>query len=184
MHDGRAAKRYARALFNAAKAQNIVTSVSDDLNVIVAAVTQSEKFRDFLRRPETSRDQKLTVLEKTFGDKVTALSMGFLRLLVDKGRDEELVGIRLEFEELRRQAESVVRAVITSAEPLDDGQRRQVVSTIESKTGLRLEAEYEVDASLIGGIRVAYDNYVLDGSLRGHLDRLRERLVFDVLKQF
>ncbi len=183
MTDSRVAKRYARALFNAALKQTIVSSVDDDLAGITDALKNSDKFRVFLKNPNTTDVQKLQVFEKTFGDRVTALSLEFIRMLIRKGRDEQLFQIQLEYAALKRDHENITRAIVTSADELSQDEKNNIVSTIESKLGRKLEAEFAIDPKLMGGVTVAYDDYVLDGSVRGKLDRLRERMIYDLLKQ-
>lgn len=183
MTDSRVAKRYARALFNAALKENIVASVHDDLAGIVATLQRSEDVRSFLKKPQTTDSQKEQLFTNTFSDKVTALTMSFVRLLIQKGRDEQLFQIQLEFESLRRQHERITKAVVTSSEPLDADQQKKVIEKIESKLGKKIEPEFAVDSKLMGGITVAYDDYVLDGSVKGKLERLREKLLYDLLKQ-
>ncbi|MBS1709965.1 MAG: ATP synthase F1 subunit delta [Armatimonadetes bacterium] len=183
MEDSRVAKRYARALFQAAKRDGILSSVNDDLLAVTAAFRNSSGFKVFLLSPQTDDAQKTQLLEKVFADRVTALTMSALRLLIKKRRDEEIFAIQKEFAELRRQLEGVTRATITSAETLDKGQQSAIVDKIAAKTGRNVEAEFDIDPKLIGGVRVIYDDYILDGSVRGQLDRMKEKLLYDLLKQ-
>lgn len=183
MTDSRVAKRYARALFNAALKQQSLGNVDDDLAGITGALTNSEGFRKFLKSPNTTDENKVTLFEKTFASRVTPLTMEFVRMLIRKGRDEQLHQIQLEFAALKRQHESITRAVVTSADELSESEKTKIVSTIESKLGRKLQAEFQIDANLMGGVTVAYDDYVLDGSVRGKLNRLRERMIYDLLKQ-
>jgi F-type H+-transporting ATPase subunit delta len=183
MTDSRAAKRYARALFNAALAENIVSSVDDDMAGISAVLASSARVRDFLNVPTTTDSEKLQLLDNVFSDRVTALTMGFIRLLVRKRRDDMIHAIQIEFAELRRQHEGVTKAVIESSMELGEDQKNAIVAKIHSATGRRVEPEFRIDSTLMGGVKVTYDNYVLDGTVRGSLNRLRETLIYDLLKQ-
>lgn len=183
MSEMRVAKRYAKALFNTALAQNIVPSVSDDLTALTSAIRNNDGFREFLNKPQTEDKDKVTMFEKAFDGKITVTTMSFLKLLIKKGRDEELTGIKIAFDELRRENERVVRAIIESSSELDKAQRDAILKKIEAETGNKLEAEFTVNPDLIMGVKVTYGDYVLDGSIRGQLDRMRERLVYDLLKQ-
>ncbi len=183
MTDSRAAKRYARALFNAAQKEGIVGSVDDDLKGLTSVLASSSKARAFLLMPTTSHADKIALFERTFSDRITALTMGFLRLLVNKKRDDLLHAIQIEFSELRRQHEGVTKAIFESALELAEDQRNALVTKVQSATGKRVEAEFHVNPELIGGVKVTYDNFVLDGTARGHLNRLRETLIYDLLKQ-
>ncbi|MCW5936465.1 MAG: ATP synthase F1 subunit delta [Fimbriimonadaceae bacterium] len=183
MTDARVARRYARALFNAAKKQGIVKSVEDDLALIGTVTSNTPGFRRFLNDPSAPQATKLSLFEKAFSDRVTATTMGFLRLVLEKGREDSLDLVRYAFVELRREDEGVVRAVVTTTRDLSEEERRRIVDRLTRASGKTIEAEFEIDPSLIGGIRVAYASYVLEGSVKGALDRMRERLIYDVLKQ-
>jgi F-type H+-transporting ATPase subunit delta len=183
MAEMRVAKRYARALFNTAKKEGVVASISDDLNAITTAIRNSDGFRTFLYNPQTESSDKIALFGKVFGDKITATTMAFMRLLVAKGRDGEIFGVKVAYDELRRQDESVVRAIIESSTPLDDNQKTAIINKIEAETGNKLEPEFTVNPDLIMGVKVTYGDYVLDGSIRGQLNRMKEKLVYDLLKQ-
>ncbi len=183
MAEQRVANRYARALFNTALKQNIVTSVSDDLEAITEAIRSSEQFRKFLGDPNTSTDGKLALLDRVFGDKITATTFNFVKLLMQKKRDDELFGVKLAYDQLRRDHEKVVKAVIESATTLDEAQRTAIITKIESEIGRKLEPSFVLNPDLIMGVKVTYGDYVLDGSVRGQLDRMKEKLLYDLLKQ-
>jgi F-type H+-transporting ATPase subunit delta len=181
--DRRVAKRYARALFATALKYDIVDSVESDLDAIVNIMRRDERFRHFLLSPEVGREEKVQIAYKLFSDRVTAVTLQALRLVLDKRRETEMETIREEFAILRRQHGEVVYVKVTTSEELPDEQRKQLEAKLQQSTGKRIEAEYAVDSKLIGGIRVAYGDYVLDGSIRGSLRRLSDVLKYDLLKQ-
>jgi len=183
MADKRVAKRYAQALFNAAKAADVVTSVEADLNAVANQIAKDERFRDFLLAPYVARDDKTKILEKIFSDRVTALTMSALRLMLQKRREDDIEFVREEFVVLRREFEKKVHVMVTSTEMLTDTQKKQIEQKLEKLTGEDIEPDYEIDPLLIGGVRVTYGNYVLDGTVKGALRRLRDRMRIDVLKQ-
>jgi F-type H+-transporting ATPase subunit delta len=183
MADHRVARRYAQALFATALKYEVVKSVEDDLNNIVGLLDNDEKFREFVIAPYTGRDQKIEIIVKLFSDRVTALTMQVLRVMLEKRREDEISGVRDEFVTLRRENEGVIFATVTSAFEIDETQRKPLLDKLEKTIGKTIEAEFKLDPQLIGGIRVAYGNYVLDGSIRGALSSLRDKLRHDLLKQ-
>lgn len=183
MADAKVAKRYARALFHAAKKVDVVTSVEADLGAVAGQIANDPRFRDFLLSPYVGRDDKVSILDRIFSDRVTALTMSALRLMLSKRREDELEAVYEEFVTLRRDDQKVVFALVTSAEPLSENHRKQIEEKLEKLTGTDVEPEFRVDPTLIGGVRVAYKDFVLDGTLRGALRRLRDRLRIDLLKQ-
>mgnify|MGYP005836193269 CR=1 FL=1 len=179
----RVARRYAQALFSVAKRMDMVPAVEDDLSAICGLLSQQPSFRQFLNSPHHSRDDRMTLFHNVFGDRVTALTMQLVRILVQKRRESTLDQIYREFVELRRKEQGVLTVVVTTAEEMPDSQRESLIKKLQSELGRKLEPEFAVDPSLIAGIRVAYENQVLDGSIRGGLNRLREAWRRDVLKQ-
>lgn len=181
--DRRVAKRYAAAIFRAAAKAGAVKAVEDDLHGIVALLDGDPKFRDFVMSPETRRDQKREIIDKLLSGRVNSLTLDAVHLLLEKRREDEIWGVADEYEILRRDHEKVIYVKVTSAEPLSDAQRETLMAKLSRELGKTLEPEFAVDESLIGGVRVAYENMVLDGSVRGGLNRLHTLLNYDVLKQ-
>ena len=183
MADHRVSRRYAQALFVTAQKHDMVTSVEDDLNTIVGLMNANETFKDFIIAPYHGRDEKIATLEKIFSDRITGLTMQILRVMLIKRREEQLEGVRNEYVKLRREHGGVIYAVVTSSETLSDDQKKALTTKLEQVLGKKIEADYKQDSSLIGGIKVAYGNYILDGSVSGTLSSLRDKLRHDLLKQ-
>jgi len=181
--DARVANRYARALFSASLKENIAESVETDLNLISDVTRNSDQFRNFLANPNHSRDEKLGIFVRVFSDRTTALTMSLLRLLLKKRREDLLEFVRLEFVRLRREHDRVVYAVVVSAMELSDDQKKRLIDKIASATERKIEAEFEIDPKMIGGVKVTYDNYALDGTSRGQLNRMKSNILYDLLKQ-
>lgn len=183
MTDSRVAKRYAKALFNVALQQDILQSVEDDLTGICAVLAHSKELQRFIKNPNTTREQKLMLLDRTFSDRVTALTMHALRLLLKRRREHTIQQVRHEYIQLRREHGKISYLHVTSAGPLDSLQKESIIRKIEQSTGRTVEADFETDAKLIGGVKVMFDNYVLDGTARGYLDRMKDKILYDLLKQ-
>lgn len=183
MTDARIGRRYAQALFNAAKAHQMVAAVEDDMAGIATLMREDPKFRHFLIAPFNNADEKIQVLQNVLGDRVTALTMQVLKVMLAKGREAEFESVAHAFSTLRRNANDIEFATITTAYTLDPDQKESIVKALQLRLKKIVEAKFIVDPRVIGGVRVAYGNFVLDGSARGHLNRLRERLLHDVLHQ-
>jgi len=183
MADTKVAKRYAHALFEAAKSADVVESVETDLNAVAGQIENDDRFREFLLSPHVGRDERIQILERIFSDRITALTMSAIRLMMNKRRENEIAEVRNEFVRLRRAYKKIVYVLVTSAEPLSDEHKKQIEAKLEKLTGEDIEPEFKVDSTLIGGVRVSYGDYVLEGTIRGALRRLRDRLRIDVLKQ-
>ncbi len=181
--DARIGKRYAQALFGTAQRFDVVQSVEDDLTSIVNLMEKDRGFRDFIMAPYTSREEKIKIIERLFSDRVTALTMQVLRVMLEKRRETEIEAVKDEFVALRRAANDTLFVVVTSAQELDANQKKALTAKITKTTGKKVEAEYTTDPSLIAGVKVTYENYVLDGTVKGGFAHLRDKLKHDLLKQ-
>jgi len=177
------AGRYARALFQAALKEGMVVNVSGDLETISHIIRNDERFQQFLGHPDSTRSVKLALFESVFGDRVTALTMSMLRLLVEKQRELELPYIFEQFAELRREAEKVLAIKVTSARELTQEQKDAIVAKFQKAKGKTIESTFSVDESVMGGVKVEFEGNVVDGTVAGNLEKLRERFIRDVLKQ-
>ena len=85
----------------------------------------------------------------------------------------EIAGL---YDELRNEAERVVKATVTSAAVLPASELDTIKAALRKRFGRDVEIETAVDESLIGGAVIAAGDVVIDGSLKGQLDRLQAAL--------
>ncbi|MDR0183897.1 F0F1 ATP synthase subunit delta [Lysobacter arvi] len=100
----------------------------------------------------------------------------FLGLLADNRRLVLLPEITGQFEELRAEAERVVKAKVTAASELPSSELDAIKAALKKRFGREVEIETAVDASLIGGAVIDAGDVVIDGSLKGKLERLQSTL--------
>ena len=84
--------------------------------------------------------------------------------------------LRGQFESLKNEHEKVLRARITSAQPLSDAQRSEIVGALERRYGKKVEAELDVDPGLLGGARVQVGDQVINASVRDALAQMAAAL--------
>jgi F-type H+-transporting ATPase subunit delta len=101
----------------------------------------------------------------------------FAVLLVERGRIAFLPMISRAYQELTDLQLGRVRAVVSSARPLDVVTEAEIQRALERRTGKKVLMKTEVDPSLIGGVVARVGGLVLDGSLRTRLDQLGSRLL-------
>jgi len=97
-------------------------------------------------------------------------------LLIRRGRIEQLPRVVAEFVRLDERRQGITHATATSALPLTDTEIRALTARLEQMTGGRIALTTQVDESLLGGIVVRVGSQLIDGSVRGRLERLRNQL--------
>jgi len=169
------ARPYAEAAFRSAVEKNALAKASDALQMM-AAVAADERMHSVLSDPRVSSRQKKDLFAAVAGDHLDEVSTNLLAVLLDNHRDELIGSIAEQFEELKREHERVVKARITSAQPLDDAQRGAIVAALEKRYGKKVEAELDVDPELLGGARVQVGDQVIHASVRDALGQMAAAL--------
>jgi F-type H+-transporting ATPase subunit delta len=128
-----------------------------------------------LTDPALAPEQKRDLVTSISGD-LPPQVVAFVRALVNDGDLNKLDTIVDDFETLITRRSRYVLAHVRSAVPLTDDERARLEQNLARRFGGALEAEYEVDPTLLGGVVVRVGDEVIDGSLAGKLSVLRERL--------
>ena len=185
MIEWRIVRRYASALFAAASKAGAVDQVESDLGLVNATLLGGDVMStpnkvglwEALISPIIPPAAKREILAGIFEGKVSGITLSYLGLLVDKRRQEAMRQTEREYVLLANEARGIVEAEVTSATPLDEGQEARLVSRLSATTGKTIELAKKVDPSVIGGLLVRMGDTVIDGSIRGQLAALRERLL-------
>jgi F-type H+-transporting ATPase subunit delta len=167
---------YARALFEAAQAQNRVGPVRDELHQLAGALDAAPELESFLANPQVDPTGKTEVLDQVT-EGAEPLVRNAVRLLASKGRAGELRLFAEEFDTLVDRAEGRVQVELTTAHELSDTELAAIVQRIEKASGRTVEATRRVDPSLVGGVILQAGSLRVDASVRGRLERLRRELV-------
>lgn len=140
------------------------------------ALTATPAFVDALQG-EAVDDGRLQAIVREVVPGIGQLQLNLFRLLRRKARLALGPSIASYYRELRDEQRGVVRAQVRTAVALDDEQRAMIVSRLEQWTGQSVEVEAELDPALLGGAVIQIGDRLIDGSTRGRLRGLRERLV-------
>ena len=167
------ARPYARAAFAFARDAGALPAWSDAL-AFAARVAADPQVAALLGNPKLTRDDALVLLAP---DAAGEEFSNFLGLLFDNRRLGLLPEIAGLFDELRFEAEHVMRARITSAAPLPADELETLKAALRRRFGREVEVETAVDPALLGGAVIDAGGVVIDGSLKGKLGRLRAALV-------
>lgn len=166
------ARPYARAAFALAKDEGNFAAWSNALG-FAAQVAADPRAAALLLNPQLSQADAVSLL---LADGAGESAARFLGVLAENRRLPQLPEIAGLYEELRAEAERVVKAKVTSAATLPAGELDTIKAALKKRFGREVEVETAVDASLIGGAVIDAGDVVIDGSLKGKLDRLQTAL--------
>jgi F-type H+-transporting ATPase subunit delta len=171
------ARPYARAAFTEAGARARLAPWSAFL-ARAAAVLQDPQVEPLIGNPRVaSGDLVELLLAAGPADPAAAPTWrNFLQLLADNRRLRLLPEIAAQFEQLRADAEQIARVEVISALELTSEQSQQLQAALERRLGRKVQLSAQVDRTLLGGAVVRHGDFVVDGSLRGRIERLATSL--------
>jgi F-type H+-transporting ATPase subunit delta len=169
------ARPYADAAFEIAKDENALARWSEMVG-LAEAIAVDPAMADALGSPKLDAAEKTTLFLSVAGDRFGPSMRNFVRVLIDADRIELLPEIRMLFEDMRNEAEGVAEARIETAMPITEAQLGELTAALAKRFGKRIQASTAVNPKLIGGARIAVGDTVIDGSVRGKLEAMRNAL--------
>jgi F-type H+-transporting ATPase subunit delta len=169
------ARRYAEAAFEIAVRDDAVEAWLRALSVAEERLSDEQVAR-VLASPAVPVASRLELLDRLLGDTASGGPRNLVALLIRRGRFDDLGAVVRELRRLDARRRGLVEAVVTSAAPLDDTERAALAERLTSMTGQTIHTEERVDPELLGGLQVRIGDRLIDGSVRGRLERLRASL--------
>jgi F-type H+-transporting ATPase subunit delta len=171
------ARRYARALLALGLEEGRFEQVGEELEAVLLAIRERRELRVFLENPGYTPAQRLAAVDAAASAlRLSPATANFLRLLVERQRGGDLAAIARAYRSMVDQQAGRVRATVTAARPLSDGELERLREAIGRMTGSSIVLESRTDPALIGGVVAQVGTLQLDGSLRTQLERLRDDL--------
>jgi len=175
---GSVARRYAKALVDVAAASDELEAVRQELSRFADLLGEQRELRQFFTNPSVLRRDKVRVLDDVVARLlVRPLTRSFLRILLEAGRLPALESVLRAYEALVDERLGRVRAMVTTAGPLEAGAQERLRQRLEQMTGKTVYLEVQQDPTILGGLVTQIGSLVYDGSLRTQLARLRGELV-------
>jgi F-type H+-transporting ATPase subunit delta len=171
------ANRYARALADVIGAAGDYRAALRELEDFGAVWRESAELARVFDSPAVPPDSKIGLLDRILERLGTSKTTSdFLRILARNYRLAMFEEIRGAFRQVVNRRLGIAEVRVWSAADLPAEQRAALAARFREVTGQAVELEFETDAALIGGVRARIESRVYDGSVRGHLDAMRERL--------
>jgi F-type H+-transporting ATPase subunit delta len=166
------ARPYAKAAFAYAQKENALAHWSD-LLAAASTVVKDARVAPLVTSPRVTPEQLSELISDASGVGAKDLQRNFIGTLAENRRLGLLPEIAAMYETLRAEAENIADVQVTSAVPLDEAQRQRLATALKKRLNKRdVRLHCDVDASLVGGAVVRAGDMVIDGSLKGRLERL------------
>jgi len=165
------ARPYADAVFRLAQGENDLAGWSSRVASLAMIVSDAQVAR-LIADPAVSSDRVAGLVIDVAGTSLGERGANFVKVLAGNGRLTVLPEISAQFETLKARADGTVEATITSAQELTQVQLAELVAGLKTKFKREVNVQVAVDAGLIGGAVIAVGDQVMDGSVKGRLQRM------------
>lgn len=168
-------KTYASSLFEVVEASKLTTAttVNEELVALKEIFTQNPDYVKLFCSPSWGKVEKHKLLDETFEGKLSSYTLNFLRLLIDNGRFSSIISIVDEYVKIHEANSGIMQITAITATVLDADLQQKLVDKLNAVTGKKVTLNTVVDKSVIGGIKLRYDNSEIDATVSSKLDELK-----------
>jgi F-type H+-transporting ATPase subunit delta len=170
------ARPYAKAAFAEARSDGLLAAWSTALHT-AAAVVADPRVASLLGNPHVTPPQLAQMVLDIAGAALGEHGRNFVQTLAESHRLNCLPEIAALFDGYKDEAEGVADVTITSAAPLDATQQQKLAAALSRRLGREVRLQCVIEPDLIGGAVVRSGDLVIDGSVRGRLERIAHELV-------
>ena len=178
MSGARAAIRYAKAVLSLASDQKSADAVNDDMRLIVNTIAESKDLSNVLQSPVISSAVKKSVLLEVF-KKSNKTTLSLINTLITNNRIAILSDVALKYNQLFDQSKGIELATVTTAIPLTDALKQQVLAKAKELTGKDIEVESIVDENIIGGFILRIGDIQYNASIANQLSKLKREFTLN-----
>jgi F-type H+-transporting ATPase subunit delta len=169
------ARPYAKASFELARDEQALARW-DEMLKLSSEIVMEKSMAGLLESPHVSTSEVAKLITDTAGEAFDNRFTDFISVLASNGRLPLLPQISGLYHQLREEAEKRLSVRVVSAVPLDEQQAGRLRSALARRFDCEIELDNEIDRKIIGGAVVYAGDQVIDGSLRGKLEKLSASL--------
>ena len=175
MKEVRVASRYAKSLLGLAIEQNKLDKIYADMQFVKNTIADSRELELLLKNPIIKKDKKEKILNELFSKHIDKVVMMFIDIITRKNRERILFDIAEAFVHQYKVYNNIVTAEVTTAIPLDDALKNEIIAQIKKSEEGNVEVVSKVDESIIGGIIVRVGDKQVNDSIKYKLNQLRKQ---------
>lgn len=173
---GKLEKVYADALFELAIEENNLDTVAAEMETVSKIMSENEDFVKLLSAPTVPDKDKKSMISKAFEGRICDIVFNFMNVLCDNGRIKYFCAVSARFKEMYNEKNGILEVCATTTMPLSENLREKLVLKLEKISGKKIQLVEKIDASIMGGIVLNYNNTQIDASVKKRLDDMRQQI--------
>lgn len=177
MNQSKITVRYAKALFSLAREGKSFDSLKSDMETLYQCIKEVPELQLMMKSPVIRVSEKIKLFDDTFRETFSPVTLSFIKIVLERRREEHLEGISRYFLSLLKSQEGVKQAELVTAVPLNEALRKSILSFIHKKFETKVELNELIDEKLIGGFILRVGDQQIDASISNKLERIKKSLI-------
>ncbi|HUX82802.1 MAG TPA: F0F1 ATP synthase subunit delta [Halothiobacillus sp.] len=169
------AQSYAKAVHELCTSAAQADVWSQQLSFL-ADVTRNEDMIHYLGDVSRPSEVRTSGFLAVVSSELDAAGVNLVRLMGENGRLSLFPSVAEQFEALRAQAEQRITATVISAQPLTENEINNITAALKKRLNRSIDLQAQVDSDLIGGAVIRAGDWLIDGSMRGGIEKLAAQL--------
>ena len=171
-------KTYGEALFELAVEEEKTDAMLEEIEGIKQILLENQDYLKFLNHPRISVEEKVTATENIFVGKIDKQLVGFLGIIIQKGRCDSLIDILQYFLDRVKEFKGIGVAYVTTPYELKEDKKEAICKKLLATTSYKeMEMHYDVKEELLGGMQIRIGDRVVDSSIQTKLNQLQKDLL-------
>ena len=171
-------KTYGEALFELAVEEEKTDAMLEEIEGIKQILLENQDYLKFLTHPRISVEEKVTTTENIFAGKIDKQLIGFLGIIINKGRCDSLMEILQYFLDRVKEFKGIGVAYVTTPYELKEDKKEAICKKLLATTSYKeMEMHYDVKEELLGGMQIRIGDRVVDSSIQTKLNQLQRDLL-------
>lgn len=166
-------RRYAKAFLDYAIKNDMADQGLADLELITKTLQGNRELRSILSQPFLAKTKKEAIIGRVFENKISANTLKFITLMLDKNRQDIIPQILVTYRELYNEYKGIAEVTITTAVKIDEPTQQKLLYFVKDKVSGNIVIINKIDKSIIGGFIINYLDYQYDRSVRNELKELQ-----------
>lgn len=171
-------KTYGEALFELAVEESNADILLEEISGVKQVLCDNPDYLRFLNNPRISAQEKVTTSENIFSGRVSRELVGFLKVIILKGRCDTLLEILEYFIDRMKEHKGIGVAYITTPQALKEEKKEEIREKLLRTTSFKqMEMHYATNPDLLGGMQIRIGDRVVDSSIQTKLNQLQKELL-------
>ena len=171
-------KTYGEALFELAVEEEKTDAMLEEIDGMKQILLQNPDYLKFLNHPRISAEEKIKTTENIFSGRIDKELVGFLNIIISKGRCANLMEILEYFLDRVKEFKGIGVAYVTTPFELKEEKKEAICKKLLATTSYKeMEMHYDVKEELLGGMQIRIGDRVVDSSIQTKLNQLQRDLM-------